>query len=155
MNPANCLVINPIDLSMMFLTVCFVFVRLRYLNETLTYEDSIVILEIVVFIVIKVYGLIADMISINLFKKEMLLTIMMKDLKTEVLLAKNYQFNQLILPYLFVFCGVLIRLDDLRKKTKVQMSETNGNGQHKCNIEGKNNNTANHSDVVGENLENE
>ncbi|ULT87366.1 hypothetical protein L3Y34_006878 [Caenorhabditis briggsae] len=139
----RCLAVNVIDLVMLLLTLIIIFVYLQLSTGPLTFEQSVVIFETVCLTILKIAGLIMDMISIGMFRKMHEHHFLITGVNTETMLRKNYEFTQMIIPYLFIICGFFIKLEEVRKKAAVSFTKTGDNGNVGCMKNGKTNNTSN------------
>ncbi|KAF1753473.1 hypothetical protein GCK72_020030 [Caenorhabditis remanei] len=149
MDSSKCLIVNPIDLSMLLLTLMFIFFRLHFSTDKLSFEDSVVIFEVVLLTTLKIFGMMSDIISTGLLQRYPQHIVQFSGINTETMFMKNYEFTQMIIPYLFIFCGLIIRLEDLRKKATVNLTEAIDNGTCRWIKKRRPHNTVNNSDGTG------
>uniref|UniRef100_A0A1I7TXX2 Serpentine receptor class gamma n=1 Tax=Caenorhabditis tropicalis TaxID=1561998 RepID=A0A1I7TXX2_9PELO len=127
-DPSKCLIINPIDYTMLFVTLIIISVKLRfYKDNSYSFEDTTDIFVVVCLTILKIYGIVYDMISIGVFEEHIEPTIQFTGLNTEIMLLKNYETNQMIVTYLFVICGAIVTLNKLRERTTIHLTNVGSN----------------------------
>ncbi|EGT31471.1 hypothetical protein CAEBREN_19631 [Caenorhabditis brenneri] len=86
LDPSQCLVVNPIDLSLLLVSLIFITVKLQCCKTApLTFEESVTIFVLICLSTIKIAGIVYDMVYIGVFTRHMESHIQFTGLNTELM----------------------------------------------------------------------